>query len=256
MTLDRTHIQMRTLARDLLVCLAMAAIFAFLGVYDSDSMAWPARMTFWSVIMCLGGLFVCVIEPLVFGKLLKSHHPITQIIAIAAIISIPIAIFLVGLNTQFEFDWSFSNWVLQYASVILISLIIVAGRYLITRLIGLGQSSEQSSAIFDDEEQRFLERLPVKFRSAKLIALSSEGHYLRVHTDGGSTLILMRISDAVRELEGSDGLQVHRSWWVAREGVKETKRVNGRRFLVLSNDVSAPVSRSFLPALKAANLDR
>jgi len=65
----------------------------------------------------------------------------------------------------------------------------------------------------------------------------------------------MRISDAVRELSDAEGLQVHRSWWVAREGIGETKRQNGRRFLVLKNGETAPVSRSFLSALKLAGLD-
>lgn len=47
-----------------------------------------------------------------------------------------------------------------------------------------------------------------------------EDRYLRIHTDGGSDLILMRLRDAVGELAGADGLQVHRSFWVARAAVR------------------------------------
>ena len=52
--------------------------------------------------------------------------------------------------------------------------------------------------------------------AAELYAIESEDHYLRVHTSAGQELILMRLADAVRELAGVEGLQTHRSWWVAR----------------------------------------
>lgn len=255
MTWDRTHILMKALIRDLMVCIVLALIFTFLGVYDSDNMVWPARAVFWTVIMCLGGITIFIVEPLIYGTLFKNQHPVIQVLVISAVISIPIAIFLVGLNTKFKFDWSVINWAMQYLTVIIISLLIVTGRYLISQFMGAKTKATPDDNMTGPADS-FLERLPVKFRSAELLALSSEGHYLRVHTDRGSPLILMRISDAVRELSGADGLQTHRSWWVARTGIEETRRKSGRRSLVLKNGETAPVSRSFLPALKSANLDK
>lgn len=100
----------------------------------------------------------------------------------------------------------------------------------------------------------FLERLPLKYRNADLYAVSAEDHYLRVHTSLGEALILLRLADAMRELSGAEGLQVHRSWWVARAGVTDTRRRGGRLSLVLASGTEAPVSRTFLPAVKAAGL--
>ena len=102
--------------------------------------------------------------------------------------------------------------------------------------------------------ETFLSRLPLKYRKAELYAVSSEDHYLRVHTSVGEELILMRLADAVRELNGADGLQVHRSWWVAAPAVRDTKRSGGKVSLVLPSGKTAPVSRSFLPEAKAAGL--
>jgi hypothetical protein len=102
--------------------------------------------------------------------------------------------------------------------------------------------------------ETFLSRLPLKFRQADLYAVSSEDHYLRVHTSLGEDLILMRLADAVRELEGAGGLQVHRSWWVARSAVKDVRRSGGKLALVLPSGKEAPVSRTFMPAVKAAGL--
>ncbi|MEP7210426.1 MAG: LytTR family DNA-binding domain-containing protein [Alphaproteobacteria bacterium] len=97
----------------------------------------------------------------------------------------------------------------------------------------------------------FLDRLPIRLRSSTIFAVQSEDHYLRVHTSGGEELILMRIADAIRELASLDGLQTHRSWWVAREGLADTARENGKLVLKLKSGVEAPVSRTYLQAVKA-----
>ncbi len=97
---------------------------------------------------------------------------------------------------------------------------------------------------------RFLERLPLKLRGAEIYAVQAEDHYLRLHTSRGSDLILMRLSDAIAELEGLEGAQTHRSWWVAKAAVKDAKRGDGRATLILPGGVAAPVSRSYLPTLR------
>lgn len=202
-----------------------------------------------------GGLLCFFAEPFVFQRLLKDAHPVVQILAIAFLITIPITIFLMGLNSGFSFNQSPEHWVMQSVAVMIISTIICSGRYVVLQLLGRLVTAPQEKPTTENPTQAFLNRLPMKFRSAELYAVSSEGHYLRVHTDKGSTLILMRISDAVKELAQADGLQVHRSWWVAKDGVEETKNAKGRRSLVLKNGEIAPVSRANIPALKSINLD-
>lgn len=98
---------------------------------------------------------------------------------------------------------------------------------------------------------RFLDRLPAHL-GRELVALEMEDHYVRAHTTAGSTLILLRMRDAVAELDGIEGLQVHRSWWVARAAVAETF-VEGRSAkLRLANGLEAPVARNSLPTLRDA----
>jgi hypothetical protein len=97
---------------------------------------------------------------------------------------------------------------------------------------------------------RFLERLPPKLSGADVWAVESEDHYLRLHTSKGSDLILMRLSDALIELEGLEGAQTHRSWWVARAAIHDIKRADGRATFTLPNGVEAPVSRAHAKALR------
>lgn len=99
---------------------------------------------------------------------------------------------------------------------------------------------------------RLARRLPAKIMGGAIWAVSAEDHYLRVHTSRGADMILMRLADAMAELEGVEGAQVHRSWWVAKDGVAEVKRDGARVTLVLKNGAEAPVSRPNVKALKAA----
>jgi hypothetical protein len=95
----------------------------------------------------------------------------------------------------------------------------------------------------------FLARIPAKLGTG-LLYLETEDHYLRVHTDLGSDLILMRLSDACGELDASFGQQVHRSYWVARHAVAGIERDGRKISLRLSNGAVIPVSRTYLSALR------
>lgn len=99
---------------------------------------------------------------------------------------------------------------------------------------------------------RFLERLPLKLRGAEVWAVEAEDHYLRLHTSRGQDLILMRLSDAVTELEGIEGSQTHRSWWVARDAVTDAQRGDGRAVLTLKDGAKVPVSRAYARILREA----
>jgi uncharacterized protein YneF (UPF0154 family) len=97
---------------------------------------------------------------------------------------------------------------------------------------------------------RFLDRLPAKLKGAALYAVEAEDHYLRLRTSKGSDLILMRMADALAELDGIEGAQVHRSWWVAKDAIAQVKRADRRVTLVLKDGAEAPVSRPNIAALR------
>ena len=78
-----------------------------------------------------------------------------------------------------------------------------------------------------------------------------EDHYIRARTKQGDTLILMRMADAVAELEGYKGLQVHRSWWVALDAIEKSSKDKRRHILHLHGGIEAPVSKTYLEKLKA-----
>ena len=97
-----------------------------------------------------------------------------------------------------------------------------------------------------------LQRLPVALRG-RLLHLQMRDHYVEIHTDRGSELVLMRFGDALKELGGTEGMQVHRSHWIARAAVKKIVRRAGRTAAFLENGAEVPVSRRYARALSDAN---
>jgi hypothetical protein len=85
-----------------------------------------------------------------------------------------------------------------------------------------------------------------------LVAILAEDHYCRVRrADGGSALIHYRFSDALAEMAGLEGAQVHRGAWVATRGVRGALRQGRRWRLQLADGASIPVSASHLAAVRA-----
>ena len=84
-----------------------------------------------------------------------------------------------------------------------------------------------------------------------LLCLEMQDHYLKVHTTAGSEMLLCRMEDAARELEGL-GQRVHRSWWVADAARQGIERDGARLVIRLPNGLQVPVGRTYRPALKAA----
>lgn len=87
----------------------------------------------------------------------------------------------------------------------------------------------------------FLQRLDPPLRGA-LFAVQAQEHYVRVITAEGAQVTLYRFGDALRELQGLSGLQVHRSFWVADAGVAGLRGDRRGLRVVLRNGEQVPVS--------------
>lgn len=75
-----------------------------------------------------------------------------------------------------------------------------------------------------------------------VLAVQAQEHYVRVITGEGALTTLYRFGDALRELEGLSGLQVHRSFWVADAGVASLKPDKRGLKILLRNGEQVPVS--------------
>ncbi len=87
-----------------------------------------------------------------------------------------------------------------------------------------------------------------------VLAINAEGHYIRIHFATGSELINYVFKRAIDEVRAHDGIQTHRSWWVAEAAVVKAQKTGKRYQLILSNELSVPVSDTYFKPVKTLGL--
>ncbi len=232
--------------RAIAMMVGLAALCAWFGVYNTGQMPVLPRFGLWFMTILVGYGSAYLVTPLIVDRLGRTWPKPFQVLAIATIISVPITLALMVISRD---PWSFEKFYVQYGYVLVVSIVFAALNFVLE-----GAERESEPGVYDPVAV-FLERLPVKYRTAALYAVSAEDHYLRVHMSMGEELILMRLADALRELSGADGLQTHRSWWVAKAGVADAQQIDGKPVLVLKSGAQASVSRTYAAAVKAAGLN-
>ncbi|MEL6475044.1 MAG: LytTR family DNA-binding domain-containing protein [Pseudomonadota bacterium] len=230
--------------------IVIAALFTYFGVYNTDRLPTYKAFVFWLATMITGagaGLFVV---PKFMEGSAATWPRAVQIFASASIISVPVWFVVMLFSVGPDGPPPPSDWPAIFLSVLVVSLVVTAVAFF--GFVFRDRAPEDASRC-DTDTSAFMARLEPKFRGAALFGVSSEDHYLRVHTDRGAPLILMRLADAEKELANA-GLRVHRSWWVAHGGVADAERANGRLTLVLKSGARVPVSRANIKSVKDAGL--
>lgn len=90
---------------------------------------------------------------------------------------------------------------------------------------------------------RLFSRLSDK-ATREIYRVTVRDHHVDIFTDRGMETLLMRFADAIAELDGIKGNQVHRSHWVASDAMVKLGREKGRYYLALKGGGQVPVSRS------------
>ncbi|WP_420470431.1 LytTR family DNA-binding domain-containing protein [Brevundimonas sp. FT23042] len=240
----------RSLIRGLLIAEGAAVVLALTGAFGMDRAPLWLRLIYWCPMMLVGALWGVLASRLVEKHIDLDRQPWLMSAALTALISGPTAVSVwVVTGLVFNSDRALH---LSNLSNYLAPVAIVTGTLSLLNVFLARTPVQTHAASADAPPARFPDRLPPRLRGAAIRAVESEDHYLRVHTDRGSDLILMRLSDALIELEGLEGAQTHRSWWVARDAVREVVRGEGRATFTLEGGIEAPVSRRYARALRDA----
>ena len=234
------------------------AVLAWLGPFDTwGLLSLPDRVAFWTLATSVNWLFGLVLGAaagLAFERqgVLAWAAAVVAGSAVAAVPGTAVVWLLVAAFMGHRMT-GVMEIVSLYSQVITIHLVLNA---LVTWLIygksrqtGEEGESDPLRTAAEAPAAPFLERIPDRL-GRNLLHLRMQDHYVEVHTDTGNDLVLLRFRDALREVEGLDGAQVHRSHWVARSAVAGVERRNGRIALRLVNGNEVPVSRSFAPRLR------
>ena len=249
---SRTAAFLAGFARVLAVAAAGGLFLAFVGAFGTGSAPIGRRLAYWLTTMILTTLTGTAIFAPAYLLGWVQTRPILKTSILALVVSLPVTVLVWALGPLFfpqQLSWDAKALLGYFPPVVLVAAAMTAIIHLVIDRM-MARSSLTHAASPGAAPPKFLERLPLKLRGGDLYAVEAEDHYLRLHTSKGSDLILMRLTDAVVELEGLEGAQVHRSWWVAKAAVTDAKRGDGRAVLTLANGVEAPVSRSYAGALR------
>ena len=234
--------------RGVTISLFAALFLALSGAFGSGEAPLVRRLIYWVPLMLVGwvwGAFVAGLFRFGHGQ---RRHVWLRVVGASLAMALPFSFVVAGFSRLL-----YGAYVgLDDAPGLLLAVIAVA--LVMTSLNVLTEQRLVTEAAAPAAlPPRFLDRLPVKLRGAEVWAVEAEDHYLRLHTSRGQDLILMRLSDAVAELEGIEGAQVHRSWWVARDAITDARRSDGRATLTLKGGSEVPVSRTYARMLRERN---
>lgn len=242
----------RTFLRGLIVAVLGGVFLAVTGAFGTAGAALGPRLAYWVMVMVLGGLWGHLCGAVVGRFLDSDERPWLTIAVMVVVITGPLCVIVWAATGLFFAHRLYPLGVLP--QLIVPVVVITAAVTTLNVFLGRARPVQTHAAPTETAARpvRFLDRLPMKLRGAAIRAVQAEDHYLRIHTDRGSDLILMRLSDAVEELEGLEGARTHRSWWVARDAVRGVERGDGRATLTLDGGLSAPVSRRYARMLRDA----
>ena len=103
------------------------------------------------------------------------------------------------------------------------------------------------------KKPRLLRRLDLKADDVAITRLTVNDHYVVVGlSDDTEQRLLMRLSDAVNEMDDTSGFITHRSHWVSQAHVVGMVYEDKREMLRLTTGVHVPISRTYRPVLAAA----
>jgi hypothetical protein len=234
----------------MVIAAVAGVVLALMGAFGTvDAPLW-LRLIYWMPVMLAGSGWGHLCSRLIEPRIDMDARPWLAVLALTAAITGPVSLLV----------WFFTGLVFEQVPYPLRTLPLMVGPVLIVTAVmsalnvflGRAEPVQTHAMVAGAAPARFPERLPMKLRGATIRAVQSEDHYLRLHTDRGSDLILMRLSDALEELEGLEGSQTHRSWWVARDAVRHVARRDGRATLTLEGGLTVPVSRRYARALREA----
>jgi DNA-binding LytR/AlgR family response regulator len=238
---------------------AVAGVSVLLGLVGPfgtyDGLRLPARLAYWAATVTatwfVGFAVVALLARLWSGG---RDAGMPAYALFGAVAGVPVTLVVWALNAA-VFEGEAIPFLPLLAYVVAIAAVVsaVVALFIAQHEKALAAAAPQPAATAAPRRPRILDRLPPHLRGA-LSHMTVQDHYVDIRTDRGGALVLMRLADAIAEAEPVEGLQIHRSHWVAADQIAQSVRMGGRLMLKMKDGTLLPVSRSYLDAVRSAGL--
>ena len=239
------------------VCLFLGSVISFFSPYVTLDMEPLERFEFWIILCLVGGTGIFIFEIILsyFAKKIPKYV-MFLFQSLGGTVAVLMPLYWIydpseipPFGTSFIFVW-------------LIVILILAGTALMFNFVNSQSDKRKNYSpqepkasahnYIGKSSAKILNRLPENLQNSELYALSADDHYVRVYTSQGNNLILMRLSDAIAEAGTFEGMQTHRSWWVAKAAIDKINPKGRTAEIILKNQIVVPISRNALKPLREA----
>lgn len=239
-----------TLVRPMFIAILAGALLTRLGPFDTFSdLSLADRLAYWIGLTLLLAAQILVAQYLLQRPMDRFHWAWSA--ALSGLLgAIPSAFEVAWAESllRVQRDLGISDLLAIYGDVTLVAIPLALAMRAAT-----GWEAATADIAKEENSGRLLSQLSPGHRG-QLLAIKAEDHYVRIYTPEGDSLILYRFRDAMADVSGLDGAQVHRGWWVARNAVQHVVREGDKVALTLVNGTRVPISRSYSLAARNAGL--
>lgn len=251
----------------LVTAAVLVALFTIVEPEASAGLSLLPRFCFWLLHICIGVLAIVLASKAVH-LFTSRRFPVFAVVTVTGIFGAVIATPIFLLIEQFFPAEPPDSWLDTLAKTWWQSMLVELLEAMPTLLIcwyavnlpllfnnvqvnddGPGDDDPKSPSEADIQEQKrqqtleeLYDRLP-KVIGRDIVAISSDLHYLNVHTTLGKALILGSLKTCAEAFDEA-GMLVHRSHWVAKSHVARVHVSTEAAYCVMSTGLKVPISRS------------
>lgn len=232
------------LQHKLRVALVVTVVLSIAGPFGTyEALGLGQRFVYWTLAIFGCAILFEIAVDLAMFVVLKTRPIAVQILAGALVAALPASAVVLGLETLFREGMAPASWPWLFFCVFVVGTVM--------SFLNFHPAFARLRPRRTRRAAPFLDRLP-KALGEKLDSLSMNDHYVEAVTPEGRAMIHLRFKDALAELDGYPGLQIHRSHWVAFDAIESIDR-NARSLEIRTRAGRVlPVSETHRPALLAA----
>lgn len=204
------------------------------GTFMAQPFLW--RVLYWGGVVAVAIVLAVSLRTL-WRAILSNRSMIGEDVAVAVSLAAIFGPLIVMLNRYLGGEGMGVG--IAIFNVFCIAVCIIAARRTLER-----QAAAQITEA-RPERDRLLKRIP-DLKEQRLSRISSDNHHIRIITDcGAEHRLLMRLRDAVEEVDVEPGLWVHRSHWVALSEIAKVAREGNREMVELNDGDRLPVGPKY-----------
>lgn len=227
--------------------------------YTLERLSFPERLVYWATTITLSSILMTFVSILAYRltEAFQTNWVLVSVLAgLSGILPVVGTLYLAEwFATGFSEGWPGRPgfWPLFYSvapAVIAMTLIVNA----LFHYLRPGREAEPAETGEAQQAQPLTllqSKLPLHL-GREIVCVQAQDHYVEVTTPKGRAMVLMRLSDAVQDLEPIGGMQVHRSWWVNLVHIVRMEKGPSGPDLILTSGERIPVGRSYRKALREA----